>query len=247
MDRKRICCMIMTLILSLSSILPVQAEIHYYEKYKGFKYRLSEVDWLCIEYYTGKKTKVKVPAKIKGTKVREIYLKKAKNLKEITIPRYVKYVELGRIKTLKKVKVSKKNKYLSVTDNIVLNKNKTKMIGVLGGYSKITVPKTVTTIKGNAFYDSRVKKVIITDNVNNIENSSFENVDKLKTIVFKGNTIPKIEENAFSIDNTIKFYVNSKELADELIKELDGKLGTRAHIYVGDELIYNKKIKKNIY
>lgn len=243
--KKKICCVIMALILSVSSILPVQAEIHYYEKYKGFKYRFFEENSLCIEYYQGKKSKVKVPAKINGTKVRFLFLKKAKNVKEIRIPRYVKYVELGGIKTLKKVKVSKKNKYLSVTDNIVLNKKKTKMVGVLGGYSKITVPKTVKTIKGGAFYSSRVKKVIITENVKNIKNGSFDNVDRLKTIVFKGNTIPKIEYTAFSTSNTIKFYVNSKELAKELLKELEGKMWMRVHIYVGDKLIYNKKISRD--
>lgn len=245
--KKKKYCLMMVLILSILCISPTQAEGYNYNKYKNFKYRFVEEDALCIDYYLGKKSKVTVPAKIKGIKVRFIFLKKAKNLKEIKIPRYVDTVDLGSVKTLKRVKVSKKNKYLSVTDNIILNKKKTKTIGILGGYNTITVPKTVKTLGTGSFCRSRVKKVIITENVKKIEACSFDQADRLKTMVFQGNSIPKIEKMAFSVDGTIKFYVNSKELAKKLLKELVGKLGTRAHIYVGDKLIYNKNIKKNYY
>lgn len=237
--------MIMALILSVSCILSAQAEGYNYKKYKNLKYRLFEENALCVEYYTGKKTKVTIPAKIKGTKVRFVFLNNAKNLKEIRIPRYVKEVDLGAIKTLKKIKISKKNKYLSVENNIVLNKDKTIQQNVLGGYNVITVPKTVKILGRSAFYRSKVKKIVITENVEKIEHGAFEDCKRLRTMVFQGNTIPKIEQMSLFVDGTIKFYVNNKKLAKDLLKELDGKLGTRAHIYVGDKLIYNKKIKMN--
>ena len=233
----------MAMILSLISVSPLQAAGYDYQKTKNFKYRFLDDYSLTINYYLGKKTKIKIPEKIKGKRVRFVFLNRAKNLKEIKIPRYVEEVDLGSIKTLKKVKISKKNKYLSVENNIVLNKEKTELKNVLGGYNKITVPKTVKKIGIGAFYRARVKKVIITENVKEIEDDAFEHCYRLKTIVFKGNSIPKISYAALSIDDKMKFYVNNKKLGKKLLKELDGKTGGRAYVYVGNKLVYNKKLK----
>lgn len=233
----------MAMILSLISVSPLQAEGYDYKKYKNFKYRFIDDDAILIEYYLGKKSKIKVPEKIKGIKVKYVFLKRAKNVKEITIPRYVKDVGLGSIKTLKKIKISKKNKYLSVKNDVVFNKKKTVLVNVLGGYNVITVPETVKKLDIGSFRNSRVKKVIITENVKEIGNSAFEHCYRLKTIVFKGNSIPKISYSALSIDDKMKFYVNNKKLGKKLIKELDGKTGGRAYVYVGNKLVYNKKLK----
>lgn len=240
--KKKLLCVLMAMVLSLISILSIQAEGRDYKKYKNFKYRFIDDDAILVEYYLGKKTKIKVPEKINGIKVKYIDLERAKNVKEITIPRYVEDVSLGSIKTLKKVKVSKKSKYLSVENNIVLNKKKTVLINVLGGYNTIVVPKTVKTLDIGSFRYAKVKKVVITEKVKKIDNSAFDRCNRLKTVVFKGNTIPKISDTAFRIDGKMKFYVNNKKLGKKLLKELDGKTGGRAYVYVGNKLVYSKKL-----
>lgn len=45
----------------------------------------------------------------------------------------------------------------------------------------------------------------------------------------------------------INFYVESKKLADKLLKELRGKQEVRVHIYAGGKLIHNKRIKYDYY
>lgn len=242
--KKKIIALVMMLVVMVSNVIPVNAEGYSYEKYKKFKYEYFDETSISIRYYTGKKAKVTIPEKIKGTKVRHVNLIRAKNLKSIKISRYVKDVCLSRNEKLKKVTISKKNKYLSVKNNMVLNKKKTKLVSVLGGYEKIVIPTCVKTITTGSFYHSKVKRVIITKNVKKIESSVFDECGNLKDIVFTGNKIPKIEECAmYVLQDKINFYVNSEELADELLKEMEGKFYLDVCVYVGDKLVREKEIK----
>lgn len=243
--KKKIIAVIMMLMLVSSNIAMAQAETIEYEKYKNFKYVYADWKSINIKYYIGKKSNVSIPEKINGKKVRYVYLIKAKNLKNIKLSRYVKDAHLARNEKLKKVTVSKKNKYLSVKNNIVLNKKKTKLLSVLGGYDEIVIPKTVKKVGNCSFYGSKVKKVIITKNVKKIETEAFLYCKKLREIVFTGDTIPKIEETAiYSYLDEMKFYVKNEKLAKDLIKELEGKFYLNACVYVGDKLVYEKEISK---
>ena len=241
--KKKILSIFMTLVLIIFCTAPTQAEVLHYKKYKNFKYEKFDYKSINIRYYIGKKKKVFIPEKIKGIKVRHVNLIRAKYLKEIKISRYVKDVCLSRNKQLKKVTISKKNKYLCVKNNIVLNKKKTKLISVLGGFDEIQVPKSVKRIENGSFYRSKVHKVVITKNVTKIDRSAFSYTKKLKEVIFEGYSIPQIGEWAFDSGSNINFHVKNKELAEKLLKELEGKNNLYAHIYVGDELVLEKQIE----
>lgn len=234
----------MMLILVFSNIHTTQATTIKYKRYKNFKYEHYDHKSIDIKYYTGKKSTVTIPEKIKGKKVRYVYLIKAKHLKKIKLSRYVKNVNLSKSRKLKKVTINKKNKYLCVKDNIVLNKKKTKLVSVLGGYDEIIVPITVKKIVTSSFYCSKVKKLTITKNVKEIEGCAFEDCKKLRDIIFEGDSIPKIEFATFdSYLDGINFYVNNEKLVEELITELDGRFDLNAHIYVDNKLVCEKEIR----
>lgn len=243
--KKKFLSIVMTLVLIISCTASAQAEIIHYKKYKNFRYNKFDYKSINIRYYTGKKTKVTVPEKIKGIKVRYVDLIRAKNLKSIKLSRYVKSAGLSRNKLLKKVSVSKQNKYLSVKNNMVLNKKKTKLISVLGGYDEIRIPESVKIVGNGSFYHSKARKVTITKNVKKID-YCFSYCNKLSEVIFEGNSIPKIAEVAFgSHTNEINFHVNSKELAEELLKKLEGKQHFYARIYVGNELVLEKQLTRD--
>ena len=243
--KKKLLSVMMALILLVSSGLPVRGEVIHYKRYKDFKYEKTDDKSVTIRYYTGKKKQVSVPEKIRGLKVRYLHLIRAKSLKKIRLSRYVKDALLSRNKNLRKVTIDKRNKYLCVKNNMILNKKKTKLISILGGYEKIKIPKCVKRLKNCSFYWSKVKKVIITKNVEVIEGETFTDARKLHEIVFEGNRIPKIGDHAIdSYLPEMKFYVKNEKLADDLLKKLEGKTTlTTALIYVGNKLVRVKKIE----
>ena len=242
--RNKILAIIMMLILVLSNVPITQAATIKYKRYKNFKYEFFDYKSIGIRYYTGKKSTVTIPEKIKEKKVRYVFLIKAKNFKKIKLSSYVKDVHLARNRKLKKVTINKKNKYLCVKNNIVLNKKKTKLVSVLGGYDEITVPMTVKRLGNSSFCGSKIKKLTITKNVEEIEPSTFTGCKKLKTIIFEGDSIPKIGFTSFGdYLNELNFYVKNEQLVEELINELNGKYDLNAHIYVGNKLVCEKEIR----
>lgn len=238
--KSKIVTIIMAVIMAVSCCGTANAEVIVYKKYKDFKY-VREGKWAGIYYYNGKKSKAVVPAKIKGVKVDSVNLIRAKGLKRIRLPRYAKHIGLSEIPSLKKVTVDPKNKYLSVKNNMVLNKKKTRLVSVLGGYEVIKIPKTVKTLESASFYKSNIKKVIITKNVKRIE-SPFQDCEKLETVVFEGNSIPQIREKTFGDCEHVNFYVKTEKLAEKLLRKLRKKHNIVAHIYVGDKLIYEEQL-----
>ena len=243
--KKKLLSVMMALILLVSSGLPVRGEIIHYKRYKDFKYIKSDYKSINVRYYIGKNKKVSIPEKIKGLKVRYVYLIRAKSLKKIRLSRYVKDANLSKNRNLCRVTVDKRNKYLCVKNNMILNKKKTKLMSVLGGYETIKIPKCVKRLKNCSFYWSKVKKVIITKNVEVIEAGTFTEARKLHEIVFEGNRIPKIGDYD-AIDSYLpemKFYVKNEKLADDLLKKLEGKTTLTAHVYVGNKLVRVKKIE----
>lgn len=239
--KNKILSIIMVLVLLSTYSMSAQAEVISYKKYKDFKYTKPAYNEISIKIYNGKKIKAVVPEKIKGIKVTCVNLVRAKNLKQIKLSRYVKDACLSKNKALKKVTLSKKNKYLSVKNNMVLNKKKTKLISVLGGYDEIKTPQCVKIVGNCSFYESKVKKVTITKNVKKLC-TAFVGCRKLEDVVFEGNSIPNIEDGTFWSD--INFHVKSKKIADELIKEMEGMQNVNAHIYVDNELVIEKKLER---
>lgn len=99
--------------------------------------------------------------------------------------------------SLKKISVSKKNKYFSVLKNVLYNKKRTKLITYPAGInnSSYTTPKTVKEIISYAFDNVKIKSLTITGNVKTIKSFSFSKC-KINKLRIK-NGVKKIEEEAF--------------------------------------------------
>ena len=246
---KRIVCMIMATIITISSTMITDAEGINYKTCNGFRYN---VDGKEINYYVGKKTTATIPAKIEGEKVRDVFLYKAPNLKKLKVSRYVKTIVVARNKKLKKVTIDKRNKYITVSNNCILNKKKTKLLSVLGGYKEIRVPETVKVIDGTPFLGSNVSKIIITKNVKKVTFGAFSKCFKVKEIVFEGDKLPPNMEGwpsrnwGSKLENSMKFYVKNETLADKLLEKIDGKSDLYAKVYVGDKLVREKQLNYNL-
>lgn len=235
--------MFLTITLIIMSFTSIHAASLDLKKYGNFKCQDAMYGSVSIRYYTGKKTSISIPEKLGGRKVTGISLLKASNVKKIKLSKYIKNVCLSRNRSLKKVTIDKENKYISVKNNIVLNKKKTKLLSVLGGYEDITVPKTVKILENGSFFKSKVKKVTIYKNVKRIKPNTFSECKKLKKIIIKGNSIPKIEEAVMcGSRKNIRFYVDNADLGKKLLKELKNKADLNAKVYVGNKLILEKKI-----
>lgn len=242
---KRIVCMIMATIITISSTMITDAEGINYKTCNGFRYN---VDGKEINYYVGKKTTATIPAKIEGEKVRDVFLYKAPNLKKLKVSRYVKTIVVARNKKLKKVTIDKKNKYLCVKQKTILNKKKTKMLSALGGYKVITVPDSVEKITVGALENVNLKKIIFGKNVKKMSSSVFGDgylCKNLKELIFKGNFCPKIEPDTFFFPGkkVLKITVKNEKIAKELYDQLIDKQDFHGKIYVGKKCIYDQVFK----
>ena len=239
---KKIIATILVMSLTLSSTLLVYGEGHNYIKYKNFKYEKTSYKEMTAYYYVGKNAKGQIAEKVKGIKVRRVYLKKAKNLKELEISRYVSDIDLAGNKKLKKVKVNKNNKYLSVKNNMVLNKKQTKLLSALGGYTEFEIPDSVTYIERYAFNRSNTKKIVVSKNIKELDQCAFNGATKLTDIYLQGNNVPKIGEDLLSPKiKQINIHVNNESVVENLLKEINGKTEATICVYVDNRLITTKE------
>lgn len=246
--KKKVFSIFLAMVLLVGNISTVYAEGQNYKRYKNYTYKKTTYKSISVKFYRGKKKSITIPEKIKKIKVTSVDLIRAKGVKKIKIPRYVKTVCLSGNKSLKKVTIDKRNKYLTVVNNCVLNKKKTKLISVLGGYKEIRVPETVKIIDGLPFLRSDASKIIFTKNIKKVKLGTFSGCFKVEDIVFEGDNIPDMEEcparnYGSKLENSMNFYVKNEKLADKLLEELDGKSSLYAKVYVGDKLVREKQLE----
>ena len=250
--KKNIFSIFLAIILLVGSVSNVYAGGHDYKRFKKYTYEKTSYKSIAINFYRGKKKSIVIPEKIKKIKVTCVDLFRAKGVKKIKIPRYVKDVCLSRNKSLKKVTIDKRNKYITVSNNCILNKKKTKLLSVLGGYKEIRIPETVKVIDGTPFLGSNVSKIIITKNVKKVTFGAFSKCFKVKEIVFEGDKLPPNMEGwpsrnwGSKLENSMKFYVKNETLADKLLEKIDGKSDLYAKVYVGDKLVREKQLNYNL-
>lgn len=172
---------------------------------------------------------------------------------EITIPKNVKTISNMALSECKSINVSNDNPYFSSQDGVLFNKDKTTLICFPVGCTmeEYTIPDTVKTIGGAAFYMCRLKDIVISNSVEEIEAAAFYHCSELtninipnKVTVIRDSTfigcsnlksliIPKsvesIEENAFySCENLEDIYILNKNcsIANNLSTIAIGKLYT---------------------
>ena len=101
------------------------------------------------------------------------------DVESITIPSSVKYIgenAFAYTRELKKITVDKNNKYFVVKNNVLYNKDKTRLIKYASekDYTEFVVPDTVKTIDDYAFCSApKLKKITIGNNVEHINEAIF--------------------------------------------------------------------------
>lgn len=104
------------------------------------------------------------------------------NLEKITIPKSVIRFENNPFSGCTRLKVENYSPYYHLKDGIIYNKFKTTIVGCLNGskIERIVIPKTVTLISRNSFWNCKgVKNVVITKNINRIGYNPFAGAEDL--------------------------------------------------------------------
>lgn len=178
---------------------------------KEYKYQVSNGTVTIVEYI-GKKKKVTIPTKIKGKKVTTIAGRafEKKNVTSVKVPDSVtklKSFAFYQASKLKKVTLSKNIKripdycfsYCGKLESIQIPK-KVNSVGAAfegcTGLKKISLPKTVTSLEYQTFYDcTSLKKVSMNSYMKKIGGKAFAGCKNLISI---GNvTLDEVEFNAF--------------------------------------------------
>ena len=136
-------------------------------------------------------------------------------LVEINIPRETtleKFVFVG-CDSLKSINVNENNASLSSLDGVLFDKNQITLIQYPANNENesYTIPKTVTKIQARAFeYCKNLKSIIITDNVQEIEEFNFEACTELTNVTI-GKGISDIYDSVFNNCHNVKniFYLGT--------------------------------------
>lgn len=112
--------------------------------------------------------------------------------------------------SLKKITVSKKNKYYRSYKNVLYTKNFKDLIAVPASLTKININSKTTCIENHAFSSSKIKNITIPKKVEAIDYGAFFNCRNLKNINFeKGSklkTLGEPTEYSTSIDTGYEDY-----------------------------------------
>ncbi len=158
------------------------------------------------------------------------------NITSIFIPSTVTNIENKTTflsNSIKNILVDEDNNYYCDEDGLLLSKDKTILVSLAGGMQEITIPKEVTTIKTQCFYDNRIIKNI------NIENQS--NLAVIEAIAFINNyalcsiSLPSyfhtLKSGNFFVVMTkqdMRFRVGSEEVKTILMKNFIENYGNNA-------------------
>lgn len=128
--------------------------------------------------------------------------KDCEKLTEIYIPETVHSMGTSPFRgcvRLQSIEVNKKNKYFKSVDEVLFNKNKSKLICYPASKDKYEyeIPDSVTVISDWSFCDcSQLNKIIIPDSVNEIGEGSFYRCTKLKAVEIPDSVV-RIDDIAF--------------------------------------------------
>ena len=127
------------------------------------------------------------------------------NLKSVYISKSVRYISdeyvFEKCKNLEKIEVDSENQRYSSQDGVLYNKEKTTLIAAPGKIEECNVPSTVKTIGNYAFSQCKnLKKVILSEGLENINNYSFDGCSLLSEINLPS-TLKNIGYFAFATTN----------------------------------------------
>ena len=110
------------------------------------------------------------------------------------------------VTSLEKIFVEKDNPYFCFADNVLFNKDKTKLIRYPIGNTatSYTIPESVKKIGEHAFQNARnLIEIVLPESIVQIEKSAFDDCKKLKKINLP-NSLTKIDEWAFHACDSLK-------------------------------------------
>ena len=253
---KRWLCGILVFGLLFTSAFPVNASISTERadaSYNGFVYKYDNYRRVEITRYTGEATSVKVPAKVNGKKVVNVTIdSKTKKLKKITISKNVLRCSLNAAPALTGVRVASTNPYICAQNNYVLTKDK-KVLLTVPGARKImdNIPDGVKVIEDYSCEGSKVEKLVLGKNVQEIGVCAFRNCTDLKTVVINAK-LQYIDGSAFqgcTLLKTINIRKNILEVVSGAFRDsgLEKAIIRNPKCYIGtnafpkDTVIYGYK------
>lgn len=182
------------------------------ESSSDFAYVTNETgEYITIVRYKGENAEVVIPDTLNGKPVQEIgeyTFYSTPHVTAITIPSSVKKIgdpSFCTLPNLQTIHVSDESISFTVVDGVLFHKK----MGTVYCYPQgkagdtYTLPNTVKTINGKAFYSTQLKEVVIDDNVTKILASSFENCKALEKVVLS-KKVSQIFERAFANCENLK-------------------------------------------
>ena len=178
-----------------------------------------------------------------------------KSVRKVALPEAVKQLEYGAFsecEALMTLSVPKNNKKFTVQNNMLLSKNKRKLLWVTPAQKSVRVPKTVRTICTNALVDSKAKQLHIGKNVSKIEMSGVNGASvskvtidkKNKTYAKKGSCIYKRKNGALAVGIVKKQRLTVNKKVKYIPDEIS-LCGYDNGLYVIDFAASVKKMKSN--
>lgn len=131
------------------------------------------------------------------------------NIKKVIIGENIKSIGYGTFancSSLKEIEISDSNADYSSDDNVIFNKNKTKIICYPSGKTeeKYIVPNTVNELESYSFsYVQNLKDIVLPNSLEIIPDNSFLSCTKLET-VFIPSSVTDIHDRAFDDCNSLK-------------------------------------------
>ena len=109
-----------------------------------------------------------------------------------------------------KVTIDEKNPNYTIENNVIFNKDKTKLITLIGNPEEFTVPNSIKEIGDNAFTAKGLKKIIIPEGVSKI-GTSFQYCYNLEKIEFPS-SVKEISDICFNDSNNLsEIIINNKK------------------------------------
>lgn len=187
--------------------------------YEGdFEYNVNEIKGTAvITKYKGNEQELSIPETVEAYTVvgiNSFVFAHKHNIKKVIIGENIASIGYGAFAnctSLDEIEISNSNAEYSSVDNVIFNKDKTKIICYLSGKTegKYVVPNTVTELESYAFaFAKNLKDIVLPNGLKVIPNDTFISCSKLESIVIPS-CVTEIQDRAFDgCDSLNQVYYN---------------------------------------
>ena len=168
-------------------------------------------DWAF--QYSKKLQKIKIPDNVKflGHGIFDNCI----NLKEVILSQNIEelpYSTFNSCDNLEKIEISKENKKYYSRNGVIYSKDLKEIVCCPPQKERILLPKTITTIKRNAFMGcSKLTQINLPEGLKNIEGCAFSRCTNLKNI-YLPSSIKSLDYFTFFCSNVKQIYLNDDEI-----------------------------------